>query len=67
MIKVRVHVREEDKYDRCGQWIGMGPAYIEGELINIFWHPIEGEKAAIITEYGEIETFELKHITITGE
>lgn len=66
MIKVRVFIRTEEYYDPNFAFRERS-VHVEGELVNVFWHPIEGEMAAVVTEYGEIETFKLEHITVTEE
>ncbi len=36
----------------------------EGELINIFWHPIDGPHAAYVSEYGTLETVKLAKVEV---
>jgi len=66
VIKVRIKVGTIEKVD-VDCWTSYEDVYTEGQLINIFWHPVNGPIGAVLTEYDTIETFELSTIEVVAE
>jgi hypothetical protein len=61
VIKVKIHTGTEEKYDKY-DWPYFEKIYLKGQLISVFWHPIDGPHGAVLTEDNEIQTFILENI-----
>ena len=66
MIRVKVECGTKKVQGYFGDW-HVVPDFIDGELINVLWHPIDGPMGAVLTEGEEIELFELSKIQVKGE
>lgn len=64
VIKVRIFIRYREVTDSHGWHMATEPEYTQGQLINVFWHPIDGPHGAVLIEGNEIETFKLAEIEV---
>ncbi len=70
MIKVKVVTVP---YNKDGTWSDARDCYVFGEesyvgqLINVFWHPIDGLSGAVLDDYGFIGVHKMDTIEVVAE
>lgn len=65
MTRVEVVLKEGRFGDPHEGWIKAET--VEGLLINVLWHPIDGPAGAVVMPWGEIELHKLSKIVVLDQ